>query len=1043
MQMKKLLLAALSVCLLVLHSVAQNRTVTGKVTDEKGAPVAGATILVRGTQVGGATADDGTFSISVPPSAKSLIFSSVNFTSQSVDIEGKTNVTVVMRAGKSDNLQEVVVTALGIARDKRSLGYATQTIKNDQIANKGSVNLVEALQGKVAGVNITNASGAAGASVNINIRGITSFNGSNQPLFVVDGIPISNDVDRTANTLFDNQPANRALDLDVNNIESVNILKGPAASVLYGSRAAAGAIIITTKKGSGKGGKVELILNSSYSVQNAIGLPKVQNKYGQGLGGVYNPLSTSSWGPAFGSTPTVANGLIVGGNPVAGYQAYPDNISDFFEQGVITDLGLQINAGDAKQNFTASISNNTNKGILPNNEVKRTNLKFGGNTLLREKISLGGSITYTNTAQDGIVGGNGGSALGVLAGLARNIDLTSYKTNGTYKNPNGSNNFLIPNVENPYFGANENFTKSNVSRFLGNISLGYDLFKWLNISYRLGLDAYTDRRKNVYAVSSIRQPAGQIVENTIFRSELNGDLIITAKKNDLFVKGLNITGLLGQNFNQRIFQNTVLQGDGLAFPGFYNISNATTLTNGSAETNSLRRLLGYYAQASFAYKNYLFLELTGRIDKSSTLPKEKSAYFYPSASAGFVFTDALNIKSNILSYGKIRASMAKVGRDADPYLLQNVFVSGGYGNNVAAFNFPLGTTAGFGASARIAPIDPISPEFTTSSEIGINLSFLKNRITVDFAYFDQVSKDQIINVALAPSTGFGSKTINVGEMTNRGYEALINIAPISTRDFKWDISANYTKVINKVVSIAPGIKSFAINGNAFTGSIPSIKEGLPYGVILGGVIPRNANGDRLINPATGLYQPLIAGEVLADPNPDYSIGFTNNLSYKGVTLSATFDFTKGGQILSFTSGLYKSRGVWDETAIDRESPRILPGVIESPAGSGTYIPNNIQVPAQTYWQTLGGLQSEFNVYDATVFRFREVSLGYDLPRRILDKLHLTGARFSVFGRNLFYVAPNAIIDPAVNTQGAGNIRGLELQSAPNARTLGANLRISL
>lgn len=1041
--MRKLVLTALIVCLTVLQSLAQNRTVTGKVIDDKGNPISRATILVRGTQTGGATNESGTFSISVPNDAKSIIVSSVNYVTQAVDIAGKSDVTVVLQPSKNENLQEVVVTALGIARDKRSLSYATQTLKTDQIANKGSVNLVDALQGKVAGVNITNASGAAGASSNINIRGITSFNGSNQPLFVVDGVPISNDVDRTANTLFDNQPANRVLDLDVNNIESVNILKGPAASVLYGSRAAAGVISITTKKGSGKGGKVELILNSSYAVQKATGLPKVQNEYGQGLGGVYNPLSTSSWGPRFGSTPSVANGLIVGGNPVTGYQAYPNNISDFFEQGVITDLGLQINAGDAKQNFTASISNNTNKGILPNNEVKRTSLKFGGNTILRDKISLGGTITYTNTQQDGIVGGNGGSALGVLAGLARSIDLTSYKTNGTYKNPNGSNNFLIPNVENPYFGANENTTRSNVSRFLGNISVGYDLFKWLNISYRLGMDTYTDRRKNVYAVSSIRQPAGQIVENTIYRNELNGDLIISAKKNDLFLKGLNVNGILGQSFNQRIFQSTTLQGDGLAFPGFYNISNATTLTNGSGETNSLRRLLGYYAQASFAYKNYLFLELTGRIDKSSTLPKEKSAYFYPSISTGFVFTDAFNIHSKILSYGKIRASVAKVGRDADPYLLQNVYVSGGYGNNVAAFNFPLGTTAGFGASARIAPIEPISPEFTTSTELGVNLAFWKNRISVDFAYFDQVSKDQIINVALAPSTGYGSKTINVGEMTNKGYEALINIAPISNKNFRWDISANYTKVINKVVFIAPGITSFAINGNAFTGSIPSIKEGLPYGVILGGVIPRNAAGERLINPATGLYQPLKAGEVLADPNPDYTIGFTNNFTYKGISLSATFDFTKGGQILSFSSGLYKSRGVWEETAIDREQPRILPGVIEFPAGSGTYIPNNIQIPAQTYWQTLGGLQSEFNVYDATVFRFREVSLGYDLPRKLLEKLHLTSVRFSVFGRNLFYVAPNAIIDPAVNTQGAGNIRGLELQSAPNARTLGANLKISL
>jgi TonB-linked SusC/RagA family outer membrane protein len=1038
--MRKLIVALSAALLFVLTASAQERTVTGRVTNEKNEPVEGVSVTSLESKQGTQTNSNGDFSLTLPASAKTLVFTAVNYERVVGTIKGNT-LNVTMRSSDT-KLQEVVVTALGIARDKRSLGYATQNLKAEQIADRGETNIVNLLQGKVAGVNITGASGAAGASTNINIRGITSFTGNNQPLFVVDGIPVSNDVDRTSNTLFDNQPVNRAADIDPNNIESVNILKGPAASVLYGSRAAAGAIIITTKKGSSKGGKVEIIVNSSYAIQTATGLPKVQNEYGQGLGGVYNPVSTSSWGPKFGSTPTVANGLLVGGVP-ADYRAYPNNIKDFFEQGSIIDNSLVLNGGDTKQNYTLSIGRTDNKGILLNNRLVRTNVKFGANTVLREKIKLGGSVTFTNTIQDGIVGGNGGSALAVLAGLARSIDLTSYKTNGTYKTVTGANNFLIPNVENPYFGANENTTKSNLYRFLGNVTVGYDLNSWLNVAYRLGLDAYTDRRKQVYAVTSIRNPQGQIIENTIFRSEINGDLIITAKKNNFLARNLNFSALLGQNINQRRFQSVFLQGDGLAFPGFYNISNATTLTNGSSETNTTQRILGYYAQASFAYNNYLFVELTGRVDRSSTLPKSKSAYFYPSVTTGFVFTDAFKMNSSVFNYGKIRASIAKVGRDAPAYQLDNVYGTGGYGNNVAAFSFPFGTTAGFGASSRIAPIDPLSPEFTTSYEVGANLGFFKNRITVDFAYFDQNSTAQIINVALAPSTGFATKTTNIGEISNKGSELLVTLSPVTKRNFKWDISANYTKIINKVISISPGITSFAIPGNAFIGSIPSIKEGLPYGVILGGVIPKNAAGQRLINPATGLYQPTVAGEVLADPNPDYSIGLTNNFTYKNFNLSATFDFTKGGQILSFTSGLYKSRGVLDVTAIDRESPRILEGVIEFPAGSGKYIPNNIQIPAQTYWQTLGGLQSEFNVYDATVFRFREVSLGYDLPASIASKMKISGIRFSIFGRNLFYVAPNSIIDPAVNTQGAGNIRGLELQSAPNARTLGANLKISL
>ena len=403
-----------AILLLTLQGFSQ-KTITGVVTsEENGTPVANAT--VSGGKAGASTDASGKYSISVANNVNQLNFSSVGFTQQTIAIGGQN--TINIRLKKLDvELKEVVVTALGIVRDKRSLGYATQNIKAEQIADRGSVNLVNALQGKISGVSITGASGAAGASTNINIRGITSFNNSNQPLFIVDGIPISNDVDRTSNSLFDNQPANRALDIDPNTVESINILKGSAAAVLYGSRASAGAIIITTKKGS-VNGKTEIVVTSSYAFQDVIGLPKIQNEYGQGLGAVYNPISTSSWGPRFNATPTIANGLIVGG-VTQKYQAYPNNILDFFERGAIKDNSVSINGGDAKQNYIFSISNTINDGILPNNSLTRTSVKFGANTVLRDRIRLGGSVTFTNTLQNGIVGGNGSSALGVLAGLSR------------------------------------------------------------------------------------------------------------------------------------------------------------------------------------------------------------------------------------------------------------------------------------------------------------------------------------------------------------------------------------------------------------------------------------------------------------------------------------------------------------------------------------------------------------------------------------------------------------------------------------------------
>jgi len=1022
---------------------AQNRTITGKVTDSSGTPLPDASVIVKGTGIGTSTHADGTYSLTVPDKAKTLVISAVGWEEKEVAIGNQTFILVSLGV-KRATLSEVVVTSLGISRDKRSLGYATQQLKGDQITDRGSVNLVNALEGKVAGVSITGASGSAGASVNINIRGITSFTRSNQPLFVVDGIPISNDVDRTnggpLGTLGDNQPPNRALDLDLNNIESVNILKGPAASVLYGSRAAAGAIIITTKKGGNAAGKAEIIASSSYSLQQATGLPELQNEYGQGLNGIYSPVSANSWGPKFGSAATVANGLLINGVAVP-YKPYPNNISDFFETGNISDNNLLINGGDLKQNYIFSIGYLNQNGILPNTSLRRTTVKFGGNTVFRNKIKLGGSVTFTNTLQTGILGGNGNSSLGILWGLFRSLDLTSYKKNGTYKNPDGTNNYPVPNRDNPYFGAYENPLKSNLYRMLGSVTLGYDFTSWLNLSYRLGIDAYTDRRKQIFAVSSGRVPLGQDLENTIFRSEINGDLILRAQRNDFLAPDLSLTALVGQNINQRTFQSLQVQGDGLAIPDYYNVNNATVFSNGSTEATTIQRLVGYYAQLSFAYRNYLYLELTGRADQSSTLPTNKNIYFYPSVSAGFVFTDALKISSDVLSYGKIRASIAKVGSDAPPYQLQNVYVSAAYGNNVASVNFPFGSIAGFGASSRIAP-PALSPEFTTSYEVGANLGLWKNRASVDVAYFDQVSESQIFNVGIAPSTGYTTKTTNAGKMTNKGVEALVNLTPVVTHNFKWDISANFTKIVNKVVSIAKGVDNFQIPGNAFTGSIPSIKVGQPYGVIIGGVIPiDSATGQRLINPATGNYATVIPNQVLSNPNPDYSFGVTNNVRYKGVSLGFTFDFTKGGQILSFTAASFKSLGAWKPTAADRDQPRILPGEIQ--VSPGKFVPNTIQIPAQTYWQTLGGLQSEFNVYDATVFRMREIILSYDLPASLMRRLHINYVRFSVFANNVFFVARNSIIDPELNTQGAGNIRGLEYQSAPNARTMGVNLKISL
>ncbi|RZK98804.1 MAG: TonB-dependent receptor, partial [Hymenobacter sp.] len=504
------------------------------------------------------------------------------------------------------------------------------------------------------------------------------------------------------------------------------------------------------------------------------------------------------------------------------------------------------------------------------------------------------------------------------------------------------------------------------TRFINVASIGYDFFPWLSVTYRAGLDTYTDRRKQIAAISSTRNPTGLIFQDNIQYAEFTGDLLITAKKENIFLDKLNATLLVGQQTNQRKRNEQYVSAATLSQPGFYNTINAAVFT-GSGETNYTRRLLGYYADLSLAYNNYLFLEGTARVDQSSTLPKGNRTFLYPSVSAGFVFTDAFNIDSDFFSYGKIRGNVAQVGRDADPFVLENYYVAGGSGNNVANYTFPFNGVVGFRPSATIGGGQNLKPEFTKSAEVGLNLGFFNNRLTVDATYFSTVSTNQILPVTLAGSTGYTSFYTNAGELTNKGLELLATLTPVrSAGGVTWDISANYTRLRNMVVSIYPGVTSSSIPGSSFIGSVPSYVVGQPYGVILGQKKATAPDGQYLINPRTGLWVTEQSAQVTANPNVKWQGGITNTLGYKGVTLSFLIDAIVGGDILSFTQAAYKSAGMLKETGVDRDQPRIIPGVIAVTNSDGTtsYRPNNIQVDAQSYWSNQG-LQSDLNIYDGT------------------------------------------------------------------------------
>ena len=1048
--MRKILLGSWLLSLLFcLPLMAQDITVSGRVTSsDDGSTLPGVSVQVKGTTKGTTTDANGRYQISVPASAR-LIFSFIGYTSQDLAVGNQTTLNVALVAG-SQSLDEIVVTAQGIERDKRSLGYATQEVGGNILAQRSEPNLLNALQGKVSGVQINTQSGAPGASTNINIRGITSFNGSNQPLIVVDGIIFSNDVNNTQNTLFGSQPSNRLADVNPESIESVNILKGPAAAVLYGSRASAGAIVITTKSGRNNNNKTEVTVNSSYNVQNVYGIPKFQNDYGQGANNLFNSTSTNSWGPPFAGGPTSVTNTQ--GNTVP-YQAYPNNVKDFYRQGMILQNSVNIASGDANRNYILAIGNTLQNGVVQNSKFNRTNVQLGGETRLQNGLRISAQGNYVQTVSVGIPGGNGASAFGQITRIPRSYDLA----NESYQDANGKSVYFTPSTNNPQWSVNNERLDGQVDRFFGNFQVGYDITKWLNVAYRVTGDTYADRRKLTLPIGAGRSPLGEIQQDNFFRSELNGDLLISARKDNLFIEGLNANLLLGNNINQRKSQELYTDAASLTIPGFYNVSNGTVFT-GSGETSTLRRLVGYYGQLSLNYNNYLFVELSGRADQSSTLPQANNTYFYPSAAVSFVPTDAFKLNSDILSYAKVRASLARVGRDADPYLLNSVYVSQSYGNNVASITFPLSIAGanipGFGVSSRIGN-NNLTPEFVTSWEVGANLGFFKNRLSIDATYFESRSTDQIFNVAISNSTGYSTRTTNVGELLNKGVELVVNATPVRVSGFKWDLTLNYTLIRNKVVSIAPGVKSANITGNSFTGIAPSIYEGYPYGVIVGTANARVQNtdptaqyydatgqyaGQYVVNGTTGAFAPGIPNSVISTPQPNYTAGLTNTFSYKGISLSVLIDTRQGGQIYSFPMVDYKNTGALYVTGIDRDQPRILPGVIQN--ADGTFRPNNIQVPAQAYWGNVGGLAPEPAVFDATVYRLREIALNYTIPKSWISKTPFGSISVGVSGRNLYFYAPSFPADPEINTQGAGNIQGLDLNGPPNTRNFGGNIRLT-
>lgn len=1042
----------------------QQTTITGVVTDENSTPLIGATVLVKGTTIGTVTDFDGLYSINAPSTATKLAFSYIGY-QQKEELIGQRTAINVQLAEDLNKLDEVIVTALGIERDKKSLSYAVSEIKGDQLANKAEPDVLKALSGKVAGVNISGSGGAAGSSTNIVIRGNNSATGNNQPLFVVDGIPFDNSTTNSADLAGTSSTySNRALDLDPNDIASMTVLKGGAAAALYGSRASNGVIIITTHSGSQSKKGLEVQISNTVGAETISRLPDYQNKYGQGnfTNGVYtfSPSATESWGPAYNDSNLEGNGGLfaedgvikytnhVGDN--VPYQAFPDNVKDFYRTGFQRETSIRAQGGDGRNAFAITASNVDNEGFIPNTGLKRTSIKVSGSTRLENGLKLKGSVTYVNNHQDGILSGGHNTLSSInrqTLFIPRSYDLTGFP----YIDELTGSQLKYSFWDNPRWLAQEGPYDSDVDRIYGFVSADYKINEWLNASYKIGNNSYNDRRTQIIPVGSFEGP-GNIINNNIYFSELSSNLIVTASNN--LTDDINLRVVVGHNYNQRQTDNQSFRGTGIIKRGISRITNTQTVVT-DLSYFSKRRIVGVFSDIVLSYKDYLYLNLTGRNDWSSTLPKGKRSFFYPSISTTFNFSDAFDLESDFLSFGKLRLAYTQIGNDADPYLLSTVHTINGSGSGV---EFPFNGVSGTEIGDNLGN-ESLRPEFTTEYEAGLELNLFKDIVAIDLAYYSKRTEDQIFSVRVPSSTGYATKTLNAGEISNKGIELGLGINPFTNPEgFSWSIFGTFSKNVSKVEKLIDGLDQ--INpGNRVAEYGNILRVGQPYGVIEGEVDNVDAQGNLLLNATTGLPVKSVNQQIVGDPNPDFIAGINNNFSFKGFNLGFQFDWRQGGDILSLSNSYLRGFGLTEETAVDRDRTYIIPGFLADPNdpsqplldSGGNKIPNDIQVSPQNYWAgaTNGTQRNQYRfsaeslIFDATVFRLRELSLGYTFPKKILQKLPFGSLSMSFIGRNLWFKAPNfPHLDPEVSTYGAGNAQGVEQFAPPTVKNMALNIKVS-
>lgn len=1055
--MKQALLVFLLVCSVCSALQAQSRLVSGRVTSPDNEVLPGVNVVIKGANTGTVTKADGTYQLTLPADAKTLVFSFIGYKSVDVAIDARTTIDVKLEADQT-NLNEVVVTANAIVREKKELGYAVSTVQGAEFTKARDPNVLNSLAGRVAGVRISQQSGTPGGSTRVMIRGANSLSSASEPLFVVDGVPISNSSFAGSETDIVTggvDVGNRAGDLNPDDIESMNVLKGAAASALYGSRARNGVIVITTKRGKVGAKKMNVTVNSSYRTDNALRVPDLQTEFAQGNLGVYNPQLGNGWGPAV----TSITGPIQDykGETVQRLNVFPQNWRNFFVTGHTLINSASIDGANEQGDYRVGFTNLRQTGIVPGSELGRNTIAINAGRKITDKLTSRAWLNYVRTTSDGRPqqGSNTTNIIStILSGLPVTVDINELRNNlfatSTQAVPPGWTGDLARSIDlngvqnNPYFVTTFNRFSNSVDRLYGGTSLSLDVAPWFNVTARAGTDFFAENRRSTTRRGTRGRLNGQFDTNEIYERELQTDLIGTVTR----PIGTNWTfkGIVGHQFNQRTIRRSRVLSDGLNIDQLYTFANAQS--NVASNFYSRREIFGAYGDFSFDYRNFLFLNVTGRNDWSSTLPVENNSYFYPSASVSFVLSEAFPnlgiIKRDILSYAKIRANYANVGSDEDPYQLAFTYNPLTQASDIYTFNilYPIGGASAFGATNVLPPTN-LRPQQQTSYEFGTELKFFGGRVGLDLTYYRNLNYDQIISIAVPQSTGYSARRLNVGEISNTGVEAMLTVTPLKTRSgFRWDAAVNFNRNRNRVESLAPGLTEFVTTSGDGFGIFVVARPGETFNIQGVGWL-RDPAGNIVINPTTGLRTPG-PRKLLGNIYPDWTMGINNSFSYKGLDVSFLIDMRKGGVVNSQTVGIVRGSGLAAETAVNNRTPFIDPGVIRNT--DGTFRPNDKTVASvQQYWSQLdNSVSPENNTFDGSYTKLREVRIAYSLPRTLVGKTPFGNIAVGLEGRNLWIIKSNVPhIDPEANVLGTGIIgEGLERGSIPSSRSIGANLRFT-